>query len=112
MFNIRMSVFNTSPSHIIEKKNVYFFFILILLLYLWRLTSYFMKKINKLPRTAQYLYSVDDIDGSVNKLYRSKKLNRLYLVTPAGVLSISPSYLSQLSNKILDLYGKIPHKTE
>lgn len=66
-----------------------------------------MKKINKLPSSAQYLYSVDDIDGSVNKLYRSKKLHRLYLVTRTGVLSISPGYLSKLSNKIIDIYGKI-----
>lgn len=69
-----------------------------------------MKCIKKLPPTAQYLYSVDDIDGSVNKLYRSKTLNRLYLVTRTGVLSISPSYLSQLSNKIIDIYGKIENK--
>lgn len=71
-----------------------------------------MKKINKLPSTAQYLYSVDDIDGSVNKLYRSKKLNRLYLVTRSGVLSISPGYLSQLSNKLIDIYGKLKNKTK
>lgn len=71
-----------------------------------------MKIINKLPSTAQYLYSVDDIDGSVNKLYRSKKKNRLYLVTSNSVLSISPYYLTQLSNKIIDIYGKIENKTE
>lgn len=71
-----------------------------------------MNRINKLPSSAQYLYSVDDIDGSVNKLYRSKKHNRLYLVTRTCVLSISPSYLSQLSNKIIDIYGKIENKTE
>lgn len=71
-----------------------------------------MKQINKLPSTAQYLYSVDDIDGSVNKLYRSKKKNRLYLVTKDAVLSISPSYLSQLSNKIIDIYGTIKNKTK
>lgn len=71
-----------------------------------------MKKINKLPSTAQYLYSVDDIDGSVNKLYRSKKHNRLYLVTRVGVLSISPGYLSQLSNKLIDVYGKIENPSK
>lgn len=69
-----------------------------------------MVKISKLPSTAQYLYSVDDIDGSVSKLYRAKSRRRLYLVTKDCIYSITPGYLSKLSDKILDEYGKIKDK--
>lgn len=71
-----------------------------------------MKIINKLPSTAQYLYSVDDFNGSVNKLYRSRSKRRLYLVTNTCIFSITPEYLTNLSNKVIDFYGSIKDKTE
>lgn len=69
-----------------------------------------MVKINKLPSSAQYLYSVDDIDGSVSKLYRASSGRRLYLVTRNVIYSITPDYLSRLSEKLLDAYGKFQNK--
>lgn len=71
-----------------------------------------MIKINKLPSSAQYLYSVDDIDGSVNKLYRARSKKRLYLVTRSCIYSISPEFLTKLSNKVIDVYGSIQDKTK
>ena len=70
-----------------------------------------MQIIKNLPTTAQYIYSVDDIDGSVNKLYRARSGRRLYLVTRHGVYSITPDYLSELSNKLLDSYERLQDKS-
>lgn len=69
-----------------------------------------MVKINSLPSSAQYLYSVDDIDGSVTKVYRASSRRRIYLVTRSAIFSITPDYLSKLSNKILDVYGNFQNK--
>lgn len=67
--------------------------------------------VKHLPSSAQYLYSVDDISGSVNKLYRAKSKKRLYLVTNNCIYSFKPVDIRQLTNKIISAYDQF-HKSE